>query len=122
MKIEFNNWIEMLKTVIELGKENGYEIYDESNSENLNVYKEINKSCKHNNTVFLTYKNRGKNNKSKTDRKYIITYIKEYGFDGGFGADMETKKEIYTNKEIAYLIYNSLVDNLDVYDLRIKEV
>ena len=60
MKIEFNNWVEMLKTVIELGKENGYEIYDESNSENLRVYKEINRSCKYNNTVFLSYENKNK--------------------------------------------------------------
>lgn len=58
MKIEFNNWVEMLKTVIELGKENGYEIYDESNSEDLRIYKEINKSCKYNNTVFLSYENK----------------------------------------------------------------
>ncbi|MFH0334600.1 hypothetical protein [Clostridium perfringens] len=60
MKIEFNDWVVMLKTVIELGKENGYEIYDKSNSGDLRVYKEINKSCKYNNTVFLSYENKEK--------------------------------------------------------------
>lgn len=60
MKIEFNDWVVMLKTVIELGKENGYEIYNESNSEDLKVYKEINKSDRYYNTVFLSYEGKNK--------------------------------------------------------------
>lgn len=55
-------------------------------------------------------------------KKYIITYNKDFGFDGGFSADIEYKKEIYIDKEIAYSRYNSLDNNPDVYDLRIKEV
>lgn len=60
MKIEFNNWVEMLKTVIELGKENGYKIYDASNSEDLRVYKDINRSDKYYNTIFLSYESKEK--------------------------------------------------------------
>lgn len=81
MKIEFNNWVEMLKTVIELGKENGYEIYDVSNSEDLRVYKEINKSCKYNNTVFLTYENKEKE-ECYLCKKYCDKLIKPDVYDG----------------------------------------
>lgn len=33
MKVNFNTWIEMLNVVIEIGKENGYEIYNKSNTD-----------------------------------------------------------------------------------------
>lgn len=156
MKLEFNKWLDMLKTVVELGKENGYEIYEESNSDKLKTCKEIIKSCKYDKTVFLNY---GENIKTKEEcfmckdlfdnlveakmyegnkvckykvcsycyrklelqridknKEYVIAYSKDCG------ANIVHKKEIYIGEESAYIRYNSLKSNSNVYDLKIREV
>lgn len=126
MKVNFDTWIEMLNVVIEIGKENGYEIYNESNTKELEVFKGIEKSDRYYNTIFLSYEMKSKKRiyryrKQTSLTKYIITYNQDYGFDGCFGADVRHKREVYINKSEAIERYETLKRNSDICDLDINE-
>ncbi|MGM8331776.1 hypothetical protein [Clostridium perfringens] len=58
MELDINTWVKMLTAIIELGRKNGFEIYNQSYGDDFHVFNEICKSDKHYNTVFLSYNKR----------------------------------------------------------------
>ena len=58
--------------------------------------------------------------KPKTEKEFIITYIIDYGFCGGYDVDIETKVEVYSDGDEAHRRYYELLRKSDVYDVRLE--
>lgn len=110
---EFDNKKEITAmTITEYGEQ---QTYFSINTSSLNIeFNECNKRRKDNGIPVLKLRRR------KPIKEFVITYIIDYGFCGGYDVDMETKVEIYRNENEAYRRYYELQRKLDVYDVRLE--
>ena len=101
-------------TITEHGEQ---QTYFSINTSSLNIeFNECNKRRKNNEIPVLKLRRR----KLRQDKEFTITYIIDYGFCGGYDADIETKVEIYSDKDEAYRKYYELQRKSDVYDVRLE--
>ncbi|MGU8679034.1 hypothetical protein ACV3Q3_12820 [Clostridium perfringens] len=99
-------------TITEHGEQ---QTYFSINTSSLNIeFNECNKRRKDNGIPVLKLRRR------KPIKEFVITYIIDYGFCGGYDVDMETKVEIYRNENEAYRRYYELQRKSDVYDVRLE--
>lgn len=110
---EFDNKKEITAmTITEYGEQ---QTYFSINTSSLNIeFNECNKRRKDNGIPVLKLRRR------KPIKEFVITYIIDYGFCGGYDVDMETKVEIYRNENEAYRRYYELQRKSDVYDVRLE--
>ncbi|HGD0580708.1 TPA: hypothetical protein ACH354_002371 [Clostridium perfringens] len=100
-------------TITEHGEQ---QTYFSINTSSLNIeFNECNKRRKNNEIPVLQLRRR----KSRENKEFVITYIIDYGFFGGYDSDIETKVEIYKDEDEAYRRYYELQRKSDVYDVRL---
>ena len=58
--------------------------------------------------------------KLRQNKEFVITYTIDYGFCGGYDADIEIKVEIYRDEDEAYRRYYELQRKSDIYDVRLE--
>ena len=99
-------------TITEHGEQ---QTYFSINTSSLNIeFNECSKKIKNNEIPVLKLRKR------KPIKEFVITYIIDYGFCGGYDADIETKVEIYRNEDEVYRRYYELQRKSDVYDIRLE--
>ncbi|NGU31124.1 hypothetical protein G6Z34_13615 [Clostridium perfringens] len=110
---EFDNKKEITAmTITEYGEQ---QTYFSINTSSLNIeFNECNKRRKNNEIPVLKLRRR------KPIKEFVITYIIDYGFCGGYDADIETKVEIYRDEDEAYRRYYELQRKSDIYDVRLE--